>query len=206
VTVRPSLPLLHAVTDDRVAKRPDLVAVAAGLRAGANGHLALHARGRGLSGLEHYELAVRLALDGVQLFVNDRLDVGLAAGATGVQLGRDAFPPDDARLLHPDWWIGVSVHDLLEAQAAKAAGADYLVVGPVYTTPSHAGRRPLGLAVFGEIAALGLPAVAIGGITRENAADVKAAGAYGVAAIRALWDAPDPAATARQMLEALGGT
>src|SRR5207244_782406 len=83
------------------------------------------------SGLEHYELAVRLfACPPARLFVNDRLDVALAAGAAGVQLGQGSLEPEDARRLNPAWWIGKSVHDLREAQAAHAGGADYLLVGP----------------------------------------------------------------------------
>ncbi|MGH7700077.1 MAG: thiamine phosphate synthase, partial [Gemmatimonadales bacterium] len=91
-----------------------------------------------------------------------------------------------------------------EARAAQTAGADYLVIGPVYATASHPERAPLGPDGFGALAAVGLPAIAIGGVTVERVPELRAAGAYGVAAIRALWDAPDPAATARAMLAALG--
>lgn len=202
------LPRLHAVTDERVARRADLADVAAGLAAGGSARLAFHARGRALSGLEHYELALRLraaasplgsAFPPVRLFVNDRLDVALAAGAVGVQLGTRSLSPEVARRLSPLWWIGCSVHDLHEAEAAQAAGADYLLVGPVFATATHAGREPLGLDGFRRIAELGLPAVAIGGVTPEAVAGLVAAGAYGVAAIRALWDAAEPAAAARRI-------
>jgi thiamine-phosphate diphosphorylase len=107
-----------------------------------------------------------------------------------------------ARGLDPRWWIGKSVHDLAGAQAAHAEGADYLVVGPVYATPTHPDRQPLGLALLSRIAALGLPAIAIGGVTPERAREVAAAGAYGAAVIRALWDAAEPAAAVRRMAEA----
>jgi thiamine-phosphate pyrophosphorylase len=202
--VRPPLPRLHAITDERIARRQDLDDVARELAAAGGADLAFHARGRALTGLEHYELANRLTgYPTTRLFVNDRLDVALAAGAAGVQLGRASLPPEVARRLDPRWWIGKSVHDLAEAEAAKAEGAEYLVVGPVYATATHPDRRPLGLAPLREIARLGLPMLAIGGVTPGRAREVKAAGAYGVAAIRALWDAAEPGAVARRMLEEL---
>jgi len=199
------LPRLHAITDERIARRADLAAVARELAGGAGANLALHARGHTLSGREHYDLAVRLsAYPPTRLFVNDRLDVALATAAAGVQLGAGSLEPADARRLNPAWWIGQSVHSLAEAEAARAGGADYFMVGPVYATASHPGRTPLGLDAVKQIVALGLPVVAIGGVTPERAADVRRAGAYGVAAIRALWDAPNPAEAARQMLKELG--
>ena len=195
------LPRLHAITDERVARRADLAEVAAGLAAGGSAELAFHARGRTLSGLEHFELAVRLsAFPPARLFVNDRLDVALAAGAVGVQLGAGSLAPEVARQLNSRWWIGRSVHAIHEAEAARAAGADYLLVGPVFATPTHAEREPLGLDAFRRIAEVGLPVVAIGGVTPDTVAGLKAAGAYGVAAIRALWDAAEPVAAARRMV------
>jgi thiamine-phosphate pyrophosphorylase len=197
-----ALPRLHAITDDRIARRPDLDDVARALAAGGAGRLALHARGRVLSGREHHGLAVRLsACRPARLFVNDRLDVALAVGAAGVQLGAGSLDPQDARRLEPRWWIGKSVHDLEEAAAARASGADYLLVGPLYHTATHPEREPLGLARLAPIIGLGLPVIAIGGVTPPRVGAVRQAGAYGVAAIRALWDAADPAEAARQMLE-----
>jgi thiamine-phosphate diphosphorylase len=168
---------------------------------GAN--IALHARGRALSGLEHYELAFHFSNLPTPLFVNDRLDVALAVKARGVQLGVGSLPVSAARRLDASWWIGKSVHDLAEADAAKAEGADYLLVGPVYATATHPDRVPLGLETLAQIARLGLPVIAIGGIGCGRAQEVKAAGAYGAAAIRALWDAADPAHAAGRMLEEL---
>jgi thiamine-phosphate pyrophosphorylase len=113
------------------------------------------------------------------------------------------MPVSAARRLEAGWWSGKSVHDLAEAATARAEGADYLVVGPVYPTATHPDRAPLGLGALGQIARLGLPVIAIGGVTPARAREVKVAGAHGVAAIRALWDAGDPGAAARQMLEEL---
>jgi thiamine-phosphate diphosphorylase len=179
--------------------------VARALATGGGADLAFHARGHTLAGREQYDLAIRLsAYPPVRLFANDRLDVALAVGAAGVQLGAGSLEPADARRLNPAWWIGKSVHDLAEAEAARAGGADYLLVGPVYATATHPDREPLGLRLLGDIVRLGVPVVAIGGVTPECVGDLRAEGVYGVAAIRALWDAADPAAAARAMLAGLG--
>ena len=202
--MKPPLPRLHAITDASVARRPDLVAVARALAAAGGAALALHARGPGLSGLAHHALAVRLAgCPPARLFVNDRLDIALACGAAGVQLGNSSLAPAEARRLCADWWIGRSVHDLDEARAAQQAGADYLVLGPVYPTPSHPGGLPVDAATLAAVVGLGLPVIAIGGVTVERASSLKAAGVYGVAAIRALWDSASPAEGARHMLREL---
>jgi thiamine-phosphate diphosphorylase len=118
-----------------------------------------------------------------------------------VQLSRASLDPAAARGLDPGWWIGQSVHDWAEAEAAAALGADYLLVGPVYATASHPDREPLGLARLGRIVGLGLPVIAIGGVTPERVAELRRAGVHGVAAIRALWDAPAARAAARRVLE-----
>jgi thiazole tautomerase (transcriptional regulator TenI) len=208
--VRAPLPRVHAITEERIARRPDLDRLVADLALAGDG-VALHARGRSLSGLEHYDLAIRLsatiresfrAHPPIRLFVNDRLDVALAARATGVQLGGESLSPADARRLNADWWIGRSVHSLEEARSAQSEAADYLLAGPVFETASHPGAPPLGVERLAEIVGLGTPVIAIGGVSPERATILKQAGAYGVAAIRALWDAPEPAAAARHLLEA----
>lgn len=201
--MRAPLPRLHAITDERIARRADLEHVARELSTGGGANLALHARGRALSGLEHYDLSFRLSNLPSPLFVNDRLDIALALNAVGVQLGTGSLPVSAARRARAAWWIGKSVHDLAEADAAKAEGADYLLVGPVYATASHPDRAPLGLETLSRIARLGLPVIAIGGLDPGRAKAVRAAGAHGAAAIRALWDAADPADAARRMSEEL---
>ena len=202
------LPLarLHAITDERIARRPDLDLIATALAEGGGSDLAFHARGRELTGLEHYELAGRLAVRPPgRLFVNDRLDVALAVPAAGVQLGHGSLPVSAARALNPLWWIGKSVHSLSEADTARSEGADYLVVGPVYASATHPDRAALGLERLHEIAMLDrdLPVIAIGGITVQRVRAVRDAGAHGIAAIRALWDAAEPLVAARTMREEL---
>jgi len=148
-----------------------------------------------------HDLASRLSVLPSQLFVNDRLDVALAVPTAGVQLGHGSLPVSAARALNPLWWIGRSVHDLAEAEAARTEGADYLVVGPVFATASHPGRPPLGLERLQSIAAAvdGLPVIAIGGVSADRVREVRKSGVYGVAAIRALWDDVEPAEAARRM-------
>lgn len=208
--MKAALPRLHAITDERIARRDDLDDLLDDLQ---GLELAAHARGRLLSGREHFDLAVRLsatarksfrARPAVRLFVNDRLDIALATGAVGVQLSGSGLLASDARHLDPEWWIGRSVHALDEARAARDSGADYLLVGPVYQTTTHPGGAPLGLERLSDIVRLGLPVIAIGGMTPDRTPDVRRAGAYGVAAIRAIWDAADPRESAQALLEAVG--
>jgi thiamine-phosphate pyrophosphorylase len=143
---------------------------------------------------------------GARLLVNDRLDVARAAGADGAHLPAASFSLADARrLLGPSALIGRSTHAPEEAIAAGRAGADYVVLGPIFATPSKAAYgAPLGLealAVAG--AACPVPVVAIGGITPERAAEARAAGARGVAVVRAVLDAAAPGAAAAALVTAV---
>lgn len=106
----------------------------------------------------------------------------------------------DTRTVLGSGWIGRSVHGLEEARAAVTEGADFLLVGTVFPSASHPGQAPLGLEALEQIAALGCPIIAIGGVTPERAGSVKAAGAWGLAAISALWHAADPYAAAVALL------
>jgi thiamine-phosphate pyrophosphorylase len=204
VTPRRPLPRIHAITDERIARRSDLNRLLAAL-ADAGDALAVHARGHTLTGLEHYKLSLRFSgFPPLRLFINDRLDIALAAAADGVQLGGSSLPVREARQLGPNWWIGCSVHSLEAARAATVAGADYLLVGPVYHTLTHPEVPPLGVDRLEGFTRLGLPVIALGGVTPERVAETRGAGAYGVAAIRAFWDAPDATAAAKAMLAEMG--
>ena len=197
------MPRIHAITDERIARRDDLDSIATALAEGGGADVAFHARGRALTGAEHHDLAFRLSVLPSPLFVNDRLDVALAVPTAGVQLGTGSLPVSAARALNPLWWIGRSVHDLAEAEAARTEGADYLVVGPVFATASHPGRAPLGVSGLRAIARAddGVPVIAIGGISIDRVPEVMQSGAYGVAAIRALWDDAEPAGAVRRIRE-----
>ncbi len=201
------LPRLHAVTDARILALPDLAARATRLAAGAGPALAFHVRDRTLPARELLQRARLLGgvaeAAGATLVVNARADVARAAGATGLQLGPlDLTLPEARAVLGAGWRgrIGVSVHGPAAASTATAAGADWLLLGNLFPTTSHPGRPGLGLAVLQGIATGGCPVIAIGGITPATAAAVHRAGAFGIAAISALWDAADPAAAATAML------
>jgi len=136
---------------------------------------------------EAVEVAARR---GVQLIVNDRVDVALAVGAHGVHLGQDDMPPEAARgLLGPEAVIGHSTHNIEQAVAAAKLPIDYLAIGPIFATTTKSDTAPvLGLEGLRTVrrAVGAFPLVAIGGITSANAADVIAAGADSVALISAL--------------------
>lgn len=205
MTSRP-LPRLHAITDAAVLARPDLGIRAAALAA-AGSVLALHARDRTattrvLSGVAARFIAHARPAEAA-VVVSGRPDVAAAVGAQGVQLAADDLAPADARRVLPRGWIGRSVHTPGEAAAARAEGADFLVAGPVYPTPTHPDHPGAGLDLVRRCVATGLPVIAIGGVTAARVPELMAAGAYGVAAIRALWDAEDSAKAAMEMLEAM---
>jgi thiamine-phosphate diphosphorylase len=196
------LPRLHAFTDAALLAHPELGIRAAAIAA-AGPAVALHARARGVGGALLAQAAQRLLSlarpPEAAVFVNARSDVAAAVGAHGVQLGRDDLAPVDARQVMRGW-VGCSVHTPEEAAAAVQEGADFLVVGTVYESASHPGRTAAGLDLVRHTSSLGIPVIAIGGVTAARALEVREAGGYGVAAIRALWDAPDPAAAALDLL------
>lgn len=123
----------------------------------------------------------------VRIVVNDRLDVALALGAHGVHLARTSLPARAARrIVPPGFLVGVSCHSLEQALEAEAARADYVLLGPIFPTPSKLRYGPpLGLEILRQVAArVRIPVLALGGITRERVKACCAAGAAGVAAIR----------------------
>jgi thiamine-phosphate diphosphorylase len=197
------LPRVHAFTNAGLLALPELGILAAAIAA-AGSAIALHARARGGSAALLSAAALRMMALArpaeAAVFVNGRPDIAAAVGAHGVQLGGSDLAPADARRVLPGGWIGRSVHTLEEAAVAISEGADFLVVGNIYETSSHPGRPAAGLSLITETARLGRPVVAIGGITPQRAGEVRAAGAYGVAAIEGLWMAPDPAAATLAML------
>ena len=131
-----------------------------------------------------------------RIVINDRLDVALALGAAGVHLGNHSLPAQAVRpIVPPGFLVGVSCHSLEDAQAAESAGADYLLLGPVFETPSKRAYGPplgpLGLDLFRQIAAqVKTPTLALGGITLDRVKPCLDAGAAGIAAIRLFEDAP----------------
>ncbi|MGH7847355.1 MAG: thiamine phosphate synthase [Candidatus Binatia bacterium] len=168
---------------------------------------AVQLREKDLEGRELYYLAEKVkalcASYGAALFVNDRIDVALAVDADGVQIGKASIPVRTVRkLLGGTKRIGFSAHSLSEAQEAGREGADFVLFGPVYFTPSKAEYgRPQGLAALVEVTQNVLaPVYAIGGINANNITAVRAAGAHGVALISAVLKASDPRRAAAELL------
>jgi thiamine-phosphate diphosphorylase len=183
------------------------VARAGEVLAAGGDRLALHLRAPAASGRAMHDLAVRLMeraiASGSLLVVNDRVDVALAAGAHGVQLGRRSMDVADARrLAGDDRLIGASVHTVGEAREAVEAGADFLFAGAVYPTATHPDRPAAGLRLIAETANLGRPVIAIGGVAVGRAGVLRRAGAAGVAAIRGIWDDPSPGEAVQRYLVA----
>jgi thiamine-phosphate pyrophosphorylase len=203
------LPDLHLVTDRALA--PDLPARLEAALAGAPpGRVAVHLRERALAGGALLALGRALLAvchrRGAVLLVNDRLDVAAALGAGGVHLPSAGVPPGEARrLLGPSALVGVSCHGPDDVERARDGGASYATFSPIWDTPS---KRPYGppqgLAALAAAARLGLPLVALGGVDGRNAPQAYAAGASGVAAIRAWLTGPEPAAAVARLLAARG--
>lgn len=200
-----SIPPLHIVTDDEIVARPGFLDLAREVLEAGCADVALHLRAPRASGRLLYELADRLMTLGVlahaTLLINDRLDVALAAGADGGHVGGRGLAVADARrLIGPGRLLGVSVHSVEEARGALAGEPDFLLAGTIWETPSHPGRPGAGAGLIRGVAALGVPVVAIGGVTPERVAEARDAGAAGFAAVRGVWDAPDPVQAVRNYL------
>jgi len=159
-------------------------------------------REKDLAGRELTALAASVLQHGgntPRLLINDRLDVAIAANACGVHLGEHSLPVREAkrflteRCVGNRFLVGASTHSLHAAAEAEAAGADYVIFGPVFATPSKRSfGAPQGIRRLREVCeCLGIPVIAIGGITLENAAGCFRAGASGIAAIRLFQHAPD---------------
>jgi thiamine-phosphate pyrophosphorylase len=195
---------LYLVTDRRrTGGRPVVDVVEAALRGGVD---AVQLREKDLSARELFDLACRLRVlcdrYGARLLINDRIDVALAAKADGVHLPVGSFLPADARrLLGPNAITGASTHSLLEARAAAGDGADFIVFGPVFDTPSKRPfGPPVGLEALAEVARkVAVPVFGIGGMSADRVEAVCAHGAHGVAIISAILAADDPCAATRDI-------
>lgn len=197
---------LYLVTDPQLGGERDLVSIVN--KAVAGGVTLVQLRDPNASTRELVASAVKLKEQlepaGVPLIVNDRVDVALASGASGVHLGASDMSASDARkILGDDALIGLSIGSLDELEAEKTAleSTDYVGVGPVFstTTKSDAGAAigTKGLAKL--VRRLDVPTVAIGGISAQTAVDCIRAGANGVAVVSAIISADDPHAAAREL-------
>ena len=148
------------------------------------------------------EIAALCQARGAMLLVNDRIDIAMLSGAAGVHLGQTDIPLRAARkLIGPDRIIGISTASVEQARAAEGAGADYIGFGPMYPGGAKQIVTGQGLAMLREVrATVGIPIVAIGGITEESVPELLAAGADGVAIISDVVYARDIPAKVKRLL------
>lgn len=138
---------------------------------------------------------------GVPLLINDNVDIALQSGADGVHVGREDAPVAAIRKrMGRDFLIGATAKTVRQAQLAQEAGADYLGVGAVFPSPTkQSARRITGEQLRDICAAVSIPAVAIGGITRENLSQLRGSAVQGIAVVSALFGAADIRAAARDL-------
>ncbi|MCS6802280.1 MAG: sulfur carrier protein ThiS [Chloroflexota bacterium] len=194
---------LLVVSDRRLTGAEGLVDAL--VEAAAGGATAVQLREPDLPARQQYELACALRARlpaGVLLFVNERVDIALAAGADGVQLPTGGLPVAAVRRIAPRLIVGRSVHAVTDLDEA-----DFFIVGTIYPSRSHPDRPASGLDLLRAVrAATSKPLLAIGGITAERAPDVRVAGADGVAVISAVLGAADRRDAAAAIARAFGGT
>jgi thiamine-phosphate pyrophosphorylase len=212
-------PRLYLITDRKATGGRELVEVVADALTGIAGSgldprdVAVQLREKDLDGRALVELGHALraatAAAGVRLFINDRIDVALAVGADGVHLGATSLAPADARAIAPALALAVSTHGLADVRAAleDPARVAFAVFGPVRDTPSKRGHGPpVGIRALTEAARLELPLLALGGLDAADVPEVVAAGAHGLACIRPVIAAHDPAQAVRTLCRALAAS
>ena len=199
------VPTIHAVTDTRILSDPGFVSRAEAVFRALGTAGAVHLRAPGISASHLYSVSGYLRMvaaeTGCRLVVNDRIDVARATRAWGIQLGQRSLAPEDARMAAPGTAIGVSVHSIREAEAARGGGADWLVAGHVFPTPSHLDIPPRGIGFIESLRDLGVPIIVIGGVLPAHVRVLREAGAHGIAAIQGIWGSHDPGAAARAYLQ-----
>jgi thiamine-phosphate pyrophosphorylase len=198
---------LYAIVDPEHCAGRDPLWVASEILHGGCAALQLRAKqltDRALLALAR-ALAERCAEHGVPFWLNDRLDLGVLCGASGVHLGQDDVPLEDARRVLTRGALGLSTHDLAQAVDAASRGADVIGFGPIFPTRSKLRPDPcVGLDGLREVcAAVSVPVIAIGGIELAHAGELARAGASYAAAIGAVCRATDPRVAARALHEAL---
>jgi thiazole tautomerase (transcriptional regulator TenI) len=208
--VRADIPVIHAVTDDLILAHPEFTTRARGVMQALGPRGAVHLRSRYLTTAQVYAIALALGdtqeSTGCWLVVNERLDVALAARTLGAQLTSHSLSVSDARLVSPEFPLGASVHSPAEAVAAEHDGADWVVVGHIYATPSHEGIAGRGTQLVAAVARqIALPCIAIGGVRPAHIGILRDAGAYGVAAISGIWGAASAESAASDYLSHYDG-
>ncbi len=207
MSMRVVLPRLYVILDAALVTTPERDCAQSLADAGVR---LLQYRNKSASARQLYEssreLAELVGPRGVSLVVNDRADVAALAGANGVHVGQEDLGVEQARaVVGESKWIGVSTHNLLQFEVAVNTSADYIAVGPVFSTSTKASPDPIvGIDFIRKVRAMTeKPIVAIGGITLESAGEVIAAGADSVAVISDILCAPNPGGRARQYIKIL---
>ena len=190
-----TLPPLYSILDpEQIKGRATEEVLRELLRAGVT---MLQLRAKSLAAKDFLELAQRVRSEtqrqDCRLIVNDRVDIAMACNADGVHLGQDDLPIHVGRKLMGNKIIGISTHDIEQAQEAERGGADYIGFGPMFgTTTKDTGLTARGIDMLKQIrAAVTIPIVAIGGITEQNVAQVWQAGANSAAIISDILGAAD---------------
>ena len=200
-----TLPPLYAILDpDQIKGRAVQEVLGEMLRAGVT---MVQLRVKSLAAKDFLALGqhVRQATNAhhCRLIVNDRVDIALACNADGVHLGQDDLPLHVGRKLLGSKIIGISTHDIEQAQRAESGGADYIGFGPMFgTTTKDTGFTARGIGMLQQIrAAVNIPIVAIGGINEQNVAEVWQAGADSAAIISDILGAADVGAKVTRIIQ-----
>ncbi|AEE97219.1 thiamine phosphate synthase [Mahella australiensis] len=198
---------LYAIAGSYRNDKPVERMVEAAIKGGAS---IIQLREKNTSAKQYIERATRVKAItdryGVPLIIDDRADIALASGATGVHLGQNDLPIEFARqILGSSAVIGISVQTPQQAIMAQRQGADYIGAGPVFPTISKDDAEPpIGIADLYDIChAVTIPVIAIGGIYSYNATEVMGAGAAGIAVISAIFNARDIAAATAELIQAM---
>ena len=197
--------LLYAVTDQSWLKEGQtLLSVCEDVLANGATFLQIREKDLDASGFEAEaaNLKALCARYGVPYVVNDSVEIALAIDADGVHVGQSDIRGRDIRsLIGPHKILGISAGTVEEAQAAEAAGADYIGVGAVFGTSTKKNARNLTVQKLREITdAVTIPVVAIGGINAQNLMGLKDSGVDGVAVVSAIFAAEDPGRATRELL------
>ncbi|MGO9016476.1 MAG: thiamine phosphate synthase [Dissulfurispiraceae bacterium] len=198
---------LYLITDGTLFPDEDVFfdAIEGALKAGVR---AVQLREKDLPTRELLNVGYRMrkltAEYGAKLFVNDRTDIALCAGADGVHLGQESMPVYAVRKIAGEGFtIGVSTHNLTEASLAEKEGADFITFGPVYLTPSKLKYgAPVGLEALNKVAGeIGIPVFGIGGIKLDTINAVMKSGAHGIAVITGILSAAEKEMAAKDYLQ-----
>src|ERR1035437_289847 len=198
-------PRLYAIIDPTLLTTPELVLAETLAESGVE---LIQYRNKAAASRQFFEVSRQLssvlARCGVRFIVNDRPDIALLAGAGGVHVGQDDLGVEEARAIcGTERWVGVSTHSLDQVEAADRTSADYIAFGPIFPTKTK--QNPdavVGTELLRRARQItAKPLVAIGGITRERAAEIYDAGADSLAVARDLICAVNPAERAREYLD-----